>query len=222
MFDLNAERELRHGSSGIQIENKLCQGVYRNLEDYHLFGIIMLTTEHGTLRKYLNEREYWEQLDKRTGDRWLVFITQDSGKAKPDSSTGGKKQKIGYDSKIEELSGHSHDENIRLLDWFGLKETDLPCLVVFQVIENNSTIPYRVKLKGDSEQVIDKELREICGRVSKVLQKISPENFSNKTEIFQLVKSELRDYNFERMSDEVVRRLSGIANIAKLFRLFFG
>lgn len=220
MFNLNAERGFRQNGSELQIENKLCEGIYRNLEDYYLFGIIILTTKHGMLRKYLNVREFWEQLDKRTGDRWLVFITQDSSKVKPSVSTGAKKFRSQHDSKVEELDGYDHDKNLRLLDWFGLDEKHLPCLVVFQVIDNNIIAPYRVKLNGDSEHDIDREMREICEKVSKVLQNISPENAGNKGEIFQLVESELIDYNLVKISEEVVKKIGGLAKIVKLFKAF--
>jgi hypothetical protein len=121
MWLLNNYRKIKLEEEDIRVENKLCSGIIKSIYDYYLFGIVLYTESHGVLRKYINDRAFWEQLDSISGDKWLVFIIEDGTSEIKERDL---RQHIKGKKKVESLGRFNPSENLRLLNWFNLAEGD--------------------------------------------------------------------------------------------------
>jgi hypothetical protein len=206
MWTLNSSRKILEKHGEIQIVNDLYNGVHRNIKDYLLFGVILFTEKHGMLRKYLNQKEYWEQIDAISGDRWLVIISKESGtepvlKREEISSSA----KVAY--KVEPIGPYHPSQNRKLAEELGISNDELPCIVIIQPINDYEIRTFAIPVKAINEAEINNRIFNICRIISNVLKGITEENFGNKEEIFQLVHSQISDYGLSLELKNFIRKV---------------
>ncbi|MBV4226541.1 hypothetical protein KSZ12_11885 [Parabacteroides distasonis] len=118
----------------------------------NICGCIMYTVANPNIIKVLRDTDYWQCFDF-ISNKWPIFAL----KPKPELL-------------LEYMVGVSMtNNNYKLfLDFFALKEEDIPCFILFAQINENEIESYRVKLDDSSPDKVFNDLREIILNISKV------------------------------------------------------
>lgn len=214
MNDINRFRTTIAGYDGENfVENlpRICADLHNEL-GVLTFGIIVYDETSPELRKLLRDKDYWEALDKASGDRMVIFSLMDSIEREVDTSIG--LMIAGRPSHRDKSKSYS-----RLVK--SLFESDslpvYPSVIFFQVFDNEIYDYRLVPLKRKDVWESAKAVQELFDAIRKVLDEVLPENYGNRREIFGLVKDELltRDYTMYIMKGP--GKISQFAGIVKTF-----
>ena len=191
MNDIEKFRARIKGINGyefIQLFNEICLELEKK-NNILTFGFIIFDESNPEIRKILRDNDYWDALDKASGDRMMIFAASDKVKiAKKRDHT------IGLIAAFNPPPARSKTKSFSLL-MNELFNSDAllayPSVIFFQV-ENGNIFDYRlVPLNRRNTWESMFEVQKLFTSVSDVLNSITQENYGNRAEIFQLVRNEL-------------------------------
>lgn len=186
------------------------------------FGIIIYDETTPELRKVLRDTDYWEALDRLSGDKMVIFSLPDHVSQTVQSDSDIDTGKVGYlvplNFRVPSqplVKRHSYlmkrlFNNDSLLVY--------PSVLFFQVV-GTEIYDYRlVPLQKDDIHKSYTAVRGLFECISNVLNDIAPENFGNRKEIFNLVKDHLltRDYTLY-----IYKGAKHTMDLVKLFKSLF-
>lgn len=187
----------------------ICQDITNNL-DILTFGIIIYDETTPEYRKLLRDRDYWEALDKSSGDKMIIFSLSDEidreithtieflVAARSSSPDKGKS----YSKLMKAVFG---DESLLVY----------PSVLFFQVVDGD-VYDYRlVPLRRKSPFESTKAVQELFESISGVLNNVLPEYYGNRREIFNLVKDELLNQKYIMYILQGPKKLSDLIGIIK-------
>ena len=150
------------------------------------FAIIIYDETNPEFRKIFRDKDYWDALVKSSAERLLVFTLKDSIETEYETQmhlmTSFNAASPSKSKSYSKLLNKAFGDKARLA---------YPSVLFFQ-IENGSVSNYRlIPLSRKSVWDSCVSLQDLFKSISDVLDKILPENFCNKDEIFELIKSEL-------------------------------
>lgn len=150
------------------------------------FAIIIYDETNPEFRKIFRDKDYWDALVKSSAERLLVFTLKDSIETEYETQ-------MHLMTSFNAVSPSKSKSYSKLLNKvFGDKARLAYPSVLFFQIENGSVSNYRlIPLSRKSVWDSCVSLQDLFKSISDVLDKILPENFCNKDEIFELIKSEL-------------------------------
>lgn len=198
------------------------------------FAFIVYDFENHTIPDILKKRSYWNALHKISGNKLGVFyinsqdsyykkrqneIYKDELQKRKKNSQGGTlsflipitKKPIPIDNAIDFLKSEFQiDENIKT-----------PFVLFFQLDnEDNLSDYFIVQLKKDKLEDAFLELKTHIKNAVNSLDKVSPENYENHQEIFELIKGELESSQLNRFiakkKDIIILNISFVIKIFEL------
>ncbi|EYA37311.1 hypothetical protein [Bacteroides fragilis] len=140
----------------------------------NICGCIMYTVANPNIIKVLRDTDYWQCFDF-ISNKWPIFAL----KPKPELL-------------LEYMVGvPMTNNNYKLfLDFFALKEEDIPCFILFAQINENEINSYRIKLDDSNSDKVFNDLREIILNISKTESFIYNE-YKKGTGIYTQAKASL-------------------------------
>jgi len=147
-----------------------------------VFAFVLYDAEHPEIRKVLSDHDYWNALDALSGDVLSVFCFHVRGsQSKPSNERG-----------IHSVDAPSGDDQRQILTtYFKLNNPALPSVLFFQPREDGSFDHYLVTLKEETTEKAFIEIRTLLRLAIRSLSEVQPENRSNHTELFNLVRGRI-------------------------------
>lgn len=189
MAGIDDFRSTIKGLDGRQfIENipQICQQMHNDLRIL-TFGIIVYDQSAPGFRKMLRDDDYWDALERASGDRMVIFSLPDKVERKP-PKTVLRHLVLGQPLSDDVGKSYSH-----LMQMVFNDETLLvyPSVIFFQ-LEGTEIFDYRlVPLAEGSVYESFKAVKDLFQCISEVLADITPQNYGNRREIFNLIKDKL-------------------------------
>jgi hypothetical protein len=174
------------------------------------FGIILYDESAPEFRKMLRDKDYWEALDKASGNRMVIFTLLD--KEEHEAITTMEYLVAGRASSRDRGKSYSY-----LMKKLFADESLLvyPSVLFFQVV-GDEIFGYRlVPLKRVDIWQSMRAVQDLFVSISGVLNNILPENFGNQKEIFNLVKQELLRQKYTLYILDGPKKLSEFIGILK-------
>jgi len=175
----------------------------------NIFGIVLYTERNAFLRKVLNDKDYWESLDMRSGNEFTIFATM------------LKKGKIDSPNRINNPNYMvpiwlEPEENKKFLEALGITDSrNLPTFTLYANLKNQfHTCSYIIE--SESIEQTYKSLRDICDIIDNTIKKIEESNHQNTEAILRELKGNINYSQFWKKSFkglEVLRKLKSFAGI---------
>lgn len=194
----------------------ICEDIQRQ-HNILIFGFIIYDETTPQYRKMLRDMDYWEALDKISGDKMMLFAISD----KIDSSREGENTFEFMTSFSQSRSDKTKSYSHLLNDVFNNESLLVyPSVLFFQVYERNIYNYRLVPLRKHTIEESFSSVQKLFESIAEVLERIEPENYQNYREIFELVKSELLNQKYTMYILKGPKLLSDFIGIVKNL-LFF-
>jgi hypothetical protein len=167
-----------------------------NLQKQHdilTFGFIIYDETTPQYRKLLRDKDYWEALDRISGDKMMVFALSDKVDSRLEGDNMMHMMTSFTPSRSSKTKSYSH-----LLNEVFANEARLvyPSVLFFQVFEGNIYNYRLVPLRGGTVEESFAAVQKLFESIAKVLDQIAPENYQNYREIYELVKDDLLNQKY--------------------------
>ena len=178
------------------------------------FGIIIYDETNPEYRKLLRDTDYWDALDKSSGDKMVIFSLPDKVEKEysnicnfmvPGKSFSNDKGKS-YSKLLKNIFN-----NESLLVY--------PSILFFQIADDELHDYRLVPLKRKNEFESVQAIQDIFSSISKVLDNVLPECHGNRKEIFNLVKQDLLQQKYTMYILKGPKKVSDFIGMVK--NLFF-
>lgn len=185
--EIRANIRSLHGEDFISFLTTICC----NLQKQHnilTFGFIIYDETTPQYRKVLRDKDYWEALDKISGDKMMIFALSDKVNSRSEGDNMMHMMTSFTPSRSTRTKSYSH-----LLNEVFDNEALLvyPSVLFFQVFEGNIYNYRLVPLRRGTVEESFAAVQKLFESIAKVLEQIAPENYQNYREIFELVKDDL-------------------------------
>jgi len=167
-----------------------------NLQKQHnilTFGFIIYDETTPQYRKLLRDKDYWEALDRISGNKMMVFALSDKVVSIWEGNNTFELMTAFSPSRSSKTKSYSHllnevfDDEARLV---------YPSVLFFQVFEGNIYNYRLVPLRRGTVEESFAAVQKLFESIAKVLDQIAPENYQNCREIFELVKDDLLNQKY--------------------------
>ena len=148
------------------------------------FAFILYDFEHPEIMKVLRDGDYWNALDKISGNSLTVFSFHlaKSGRRERGSPPMGARRDSGAFSASRGFISRR----------FGIELPDAkPLILFFQVTGEQISDPYAVEIRSETVEQAFLEIRSILSDAVESVERVLPENRGNTTEIFNLIVERL-------------------------------
>jgi hypothetical protein len=134
-------------------------------KEYPLYGAILFTKSHPNIIKCLKDDDYWNALSEISGEDFPVFAnTLFQGRYEMPSF---KSNSIGFMVQVWK----EPNQNKEILEWFSLKDSNDPVLVVFG-FESETMFQATYKLSDESIQKAFESLKKPIKNTSDMLKEL--------------------------------------------------
>src|SRR5271157_6144751 len=146
------------------------------------FGFIIYDETTPEFRKILRDKDYWEALDRASGDKMMVFALSDKRETKYETDNSIQFLTAFNQSRPSKTKSYSH-----ILNEVFRNESLLvyPSILFFQVYQGEIYDVRFVPLKRGDVWNSMHEVQKLLESIAKVLTRITPENYGNRREIFE-------------------------------------
>lgn len=220
--------------SFMQFLLQICE-THKNEQRALAFAFIVYDFEDYTINKMLQDKNYWTVLDKLSSSYLSVFYVNSQNEyykrrqneiymeEKKTQDEDLKKGNMSFFVPIK-LKSTPLDKTIALIkNDFKIEEDLNHPLVLFFQSDGETIIDYfMVSLKQEKTEDAFLELKSILKNAVDGIKKVTPENFENHKEIFDLMKGQVQSgklYNF--ISNKIAPKL-GIGIILSIVRTIAG
>jgi len=199
------------------------------------FAFIIYDSDNHTINQILVNKDYWNSLDKISGDKLSVFYINSR------DSYYKKRQEEIYQKELKERKNNYKNGHFSYLVPLVLEPTPLdnaidfikntfeledsletPFILFFQIDEENISDSFVIGLKQDRLEDAFLELRDIIKNSITALSKVKVENISNHQEIFSLIKGGVEQGKFYEFIKKKVTSKIGIGTIITFIKLIVG
>lgn len=158
-----------------------------------LFGLILFTEEHPHVIKMLRDTDYYDALDKITGDQIAVFTTMlfrgEYTYPSPPPGTFAMMRPIWKEPQ----------ENKKILSWFDIEDTRaLPLFVLFGM-EGNALYYQKYPIQSKSVEDMFNSLQQMLSVVSDVAKK---DTGSDRKAVFGQAQWEMKQLQYRLKAEE--------------------
>lgn len=152
------------------------------------FGIIVYDESTPELRKVLRDKDYWDALDKASGNHLVIFTLADRTEVRSEAP-----REIRMITQFEGTSDSRTVSYSRLMHRVFGDEVLLvfPSVLFFQLVGDQVHNYRLVPLQRRDTFEAATAIQELFVSIANVLDRVAPENYGNQREIFNLVKDEL-------------------------------
>jgi hypothetical protein len=172
----------------MQALQKFLEPVIENREAVVAFGLILYTDEHPHVKKVLRDKDYWQALDKMSGQRWAILAARAvrGHYELPDMPPG----MMG----MMRMVWHEPEQNRQLLATFGLEDTArLPMFVLFTPLHDGRLLHTSIKLNDESEEAAFARLKDVVSALTEAVNVIQKENREDYEAVFNALKMAVFD-----------------------------
>jgi hypothetical protein len=156
--------------------------------DVLMFGFIIYDETTPESRKTLRDSDYWEALDRSSGNRMMIFAMSDKTDSRIEGFQGIELLNSFHASRASKTKSYSHLMGEIFDDEYCLV---YPSVLFFQVFEGNIYNYRLVPLRRGKVEESFLAVQELFSSINEVLTRITPENLSNYREIYELMRKEL-------------------------------
>jgi hypothetical protein len=212
----------------------LCQ-THKDKQRALAFAFIVYDFDDYTVNQILQDKNYWTTLDKLSGQLLSVFYVNSQNEHYK------RRQQEIYLEDLNSQEANARKGNISFFVPLTLKATPLDKTISlikkdFEIIDDIKH-PLVIFFQSDGEEILDYflvslkeekledtflELKSLLKNAVEGIRQVTPDNFENHQEIFDLLKSEVKSgklYNF--INKKVVSKL-GIGTIISLLKTIAG
>jgi len=157
------------------------------------FGFIIYDETTPQYRKLLRDNDYWEALDKISGDKMMIFALSDKVDSRIEGINSFELMTAFSSSRSSKTKSYSHLLS-EVFDDEGLLV--YPSVLFFQVFEGNIYNYRLVPLRRGTVEESFSSVQKLFESIARVLDQIAPENYQNCREIFELVKDDLLNQKY--------------------------
>lgn len=197
------------------IENlpRLCEVMHNDL-GILTFGIIVYDQSTPEVRKLLRDTDYWDALEKASGDKMVIFCLPDRIERKVSVNTT-----LRYLVPGQPISGDVGQSYSHLMKSLFNDETLLvyPSVIFFQVTCDEISDYRLVPLEKNDVYQSFQAVNELFECISEVLANVTPQNYGNRKEIFNLIKDKLLTRKYTLYILQGSKRLTELIDVLKKF-----
>jgi hypothetical protein len=181
------------------------------------FAMIIYDETIPEMKKALRDKDFWMALDKTSGYRLIVFTLRDKEEHeyKPDNTS----------RLMTAMPMNSHEDYgkrySKILKTLFQDEALLayPSVLFFQVVDGTISKYSLVPLSRGTQWEVFQRLQNLLGSIAEVLCRVTPENYKNKREIFNLIVDELKRQKLTLFITQGPKRVADFVSILRT--LFF-
>lgn len=157
------------------------------------FGFIIYDETTPQYRKLLRDKDYWEALDRISGDKLMVFALSDKVDSMWEGNNTFELMTAFSPSRSSKTKSYSHllsevfDDQALLV---------YPSVLFFQVFAGEIYKYRLVPLRRGTVEESFSAVQKLFESIAKVLDGIASENYNNYREIFELVKDDLLNQKY--------------------------
>lgn len=188
---------------------EICQQITNDL-NILTFGIIIYDETTPEYRKLLRDKDYWDALDKSSGDKMIIFSLSDVVEIETEHTiefmvsarSSGQDKAKSYSKLMKTVF---NDETLLIY----------PSVLFFQVVDEEIYDYRLVSLRRKNAFESTKSIQELFESIARVLDNVLPEYYGNRREIFNLVKDELQNQKYTMYFLHGPRKLGEFIGIVK-------
>lgn len=181
------------------------------------FAFILYDIRNEHIIKILNDIVFANVIDGISDKYLLVYSREIELKALktfviPKNETGIKYNLLRFISTTMPMK----DFNKQIADFFNFERSlKLPCIIFFQVHNENINGAFAINLKEETEEKSFKEIKMYLETVTNALKNILPEHYNNHVEIYNIIERHIG-------SKETIVKIKAGFGIAKKIKDFVG
>ncbi|WP_423823280.1 hypothetical protein V5738_04835 [Salinisphaera sp. SPP-AMP-43] len=153
------------------------------------FGVVLYTARDANIRKVLNDQDYWQAFDERSGENWAVIATRiwqgeyEFPSTPPDTLA------------MMVPIWREPSANKQILEEFGLEESkDTPCLLIFAEDEDGEILSTHVKLDDTSIESAYSSISNLLDALAASVAGIKKENYKSAVGSFSALSRATKDH----------------------------
>ncbi|MCF6269500.1 MAG: hypothetical protein L3J41_07310 [Melioribacteraceae bacterium] len=171
-----------------------------------VFAFLLYDFDNAYISQIIKNPEYWNALDYLSGKYLSIFYIHTKDKNLFDKY---ESPKVLY-NMLSVLGNKSPYEESRTIleNHFGIKSRiKLPSVLFFQVRENSLSDYFIVELKASSLETLFNELIDTVRETVTTLQKVEKENYNNLNEVFELIRTSIRNKHQLELITKVIKKI---------------
>lgn len=213
MGDIERFRSIVETYSGKEFINdfeKICKQLQEEMKIL-TFGILIYDDRNSEIKEIINNINHWKALDKSSGSRLVIFTFSD----KKEIERGP--QLCRYLIGAPQMSNDTGESYSQLIETVFDEKISVayPSILLFQVIDGSIDEYALIPIIRKEIYITFRDIQQQFGNIAEVLDRIIPECFDNKKEIFKLVKQELSDQKIKHYLFKGPRYLIDILKVIK-------
>lgn len=184
------------------------------------FAFVIYDFNNPSMRKVLNDRDYWLALNKISGKFLTVFSLNYKEEQKKRKRSNPKFDGMQYLTSINTSEELTSATNRLITKYFGKANFSFPSVLFFQVNENEITDSLIVQLEEETVEQSFLELKNYIGTAVEALKLIKDENRGNYDVIFDRLaenvaakKSNLKVKRVQKKFGSIVGLLAAIKGL---------
>ncbi len=163
------------------------------LSNSRIAGLILYDRTHPHVSKVVNDTDYWNEFNDKSGMNWGIFVPSYDGNS---------------------CSVPSIPESV--LDQFDLTKDNLPCFVILSYDDRGEPLYHSEKIDDSSVECAHESLNKIIEIIAGVEDGFLPEN-KQTDRLYPMVKSELDLSNKKKKFWKVVKNIErGVDIVVKI------
>jgi hypothetical protein len=178
------------------------------------FAMIIYDETIPEMKKALRDKDFWKALDKTSGNRLIVFTLRD--KEEQEYQTV-QRLMISMPMNSNEDYDKRYSKILKIL----FQDESLlayPSILFFQVVDGTISEYRLVPLSRGTQWEVFQRLQKLLGSIADVLCKVTPENYKNKREIFNLIIEELK---LQKLTLYITHGPKQVADFVAILRTLF-
>lgn len=204
------------GKEFINEFQNICDKLQKDLKILS-FCIILFNEETPEYRKILRDNDFKEALDKSSGNKLVVFTLNDKTR---DGFHYRTREMLVVGQALGASLSYSYSEFIKNVFQRRIEVT-YPSILFFQIYNKEIDDYMLITLKREDVWLAFRNIQLVFESISNVVNRILPENYGNRKEIFCLIKEELKMQKFKSVILQGPKKLSDFIGIIKNILFWF-
>jgi len=169
-----------------------------------LFAFLLYDFNHPHVMKVLQDIHYWNGLDTLSGSSISVFAFHSPANTHEPPAAN-------------RLPAFNEPVTSILDEHFGITDATMPTLLFFQVADEQIIGQHLVQLSATTIESAFGEINSVLKDAVSAVSNVSPENYGNAQEIFNLVSNTLGQRQTVESVQRAVRSFTSLEKLAKRF-----
>lgn len=172
------------------------------------FGFILHRVNDPHVGIILEDPNYWAALDSLSGKYLTIYsfvIEPSPSRVREPAVPYVVREMVGVETHF------GPDRTAISTHFAGIDLEKQPCVLFFGAKNGHVADPFAIRIRSDLPETTFLELQDVLGRAVRAVQKVTPDNAGNSTEILGLIRSELATRDEEQAAIAIGRFVRPIA-----------